>query len=138
MISLAFCFSFIYGYLSFWIGLDIPYWIDHGIHYHQDHFHWSSTLEGDYCINPTLEPDQTTFKGVNLYSLSHDNTVANAEISRILLLSYPRSGNHLTRVMIECLLQIETYGYTKGIICASTVSEQLDRIYGLNGHQNPS
>eukprot|EP01083_Nonionella_stella_P211439 764528_1 len=31
----------------------------------------------------------------------------------VLLLSYPRSGNHLTKAMLECLLQQPTYGYTK-------------------------
>merc|ERR1712087_670054 len=43
--------------------------------------------------------------------MSQDNTVSPP--SRVLLMSYPRSGNHLTQAMLQCLLQIETYGYTK-------------------------
>ena len=102
-------FLFIYLFITFYLSVDIPYWIGHGIKFHQQHFHWTATFDGQYCGYKPLK----THNGNNLWEMSQNNTNFHESRSRVLLLSYPRSGNHLTRAMIECLLQKPTYGYAK-------------------------
>merc|ERR1712228_22120 len=96
----------LYCIASIW--LDVPYWIGHGIVYHFDHFKWTSSLNGSYCDN-----EKWPWTNAYLQTLSSESRDFEQTRSRILLLSYPRSGNHLTKAMIECLLEKPTYGYAK-------------------------
>ena len=99
----------VYLYISYFMEIDVAYWINHSIKYHESHFKWSTSLNGEFCDNkPLME-----HKGRDLWKLSQNNVNFENTRSRVLLLSFPRSGNHLTRAMIECLLQTATYGYTK-------------------------
>ena len=105
------CLSFLlYFILACYI--DVPYWIVHGIKFHRNHFQWKASFDGDYCEYPPLKRT-LHHSGISLWNLSQNNHNPQQYRSRVLLLSYPRSGNHLTRAMIECLLQKATYGYTK-------------------------
>mmetsp|Transcript_30152 Transcript_30152/g.48230 ORF Transcript_30152/g.48230 Transcript_30152/m.48230 type:complete len:368 (-) Transcript_30152:74-1177(-) len=138
--SVAFVLVLSYCILSLYI--DIPYWIPHGIQYHREHFKWSTALVGDFCTYSPLRQglnDEANYKRVNLWSISQNNSDFEQTRSRVLLLSYPRSGNHLTRAMIECLLERATYGYEKEthhIYIERTVHDQAQAIKYANP-ENP-
>eukprot|EP01084_Bolivina_argentea_P128733 227492_1 len=86
----------------------------YGLKYHRSHFKWHTSFNGNFCNNKPLKQGKTRHnKPLHLWNISQNNSHFEQTRSRVLLLSYPRSGNHLTRTIIECLLNVPTYGYLK-------------------------
>ena len=77
---------------------------------HEELFQWHTSIHGEYCHNFSNDTESEIRRHYSMY-----NRDANREdaLQRIFLLSYPRSGNHLTRAVLECLLQTPTYGYQR-------------------------
>ena len=78
-------------------------------------FKWYSNLHGSYCnasrINRSIDQINTKYrKNYGHYNIPSLNSSSQAR-KRIFLVSHPRSGNHLTRAVLECLLETATYGY---------------------------
>ena len=65
-------------------------------------------MDHEFC---SYAPLTANGEGVDLMSLSQSNTESSNEITKVFLLSYYRSGNHLTLAMIRCLLQHDTISY---------------------------
>ena len=80
------------------------------IRLHEERFQWHTSLHGEYCNNFSIDTESEIRRHYSKY-----NEEVNREdaLQRIFLLSYPRSGNHLTRAVLECLLQTPTYGYKR-------------------------
>eukprot|EP01084_Bolivina_argentea_P287034 492475_1 len=72
-------------------------------------FNLHTRLDGNYCDNISSNGYNTYYQK---YNLNNNNTISESR-KRIFLLSYPRSGNHLTRSILECLLNYASYGYKR-------------------------
>ena len=94
---------------------NLPYRDDiaRGIEAHRESFKWYTSLSnGNYCKSFTNETIKNYKHYYRQYNTNNNESIEESR-KRIILLSYPRSGNHLTRAILECLLNISTYGYQR-------------------------
>ena len=74
-------------------------------------FNFYTKLHGEYC---NVLKRNYYDKYYRYYNKDYDMNFSLSESrKRVLLMSYPRSGNHLTRGILECLLDYPTYGYLR-------------------------
>ena len=113
---------------------NLPYrdQIARGIQAHRESFKWYTSLSnGNYCKPITNETIKNYKAHYRQYNVNKSDSVVESR-KRIFLLSYPRSGNHLTRAVLECLLNFPTYGYQRehySVYIERTMSEYSARQY---------